>query len=87
MKKMMKLFHDSELMGNIEFLGVDGFDMIGKISLTPEGEKFKEMFAFFRDESNAHMEPPYSQSELWGWEIEDHEGILRKIVGSPAIID
>ncbi len=88
MKKMMKLFHDTELLGNIEFLGVDGSDMLGHISLTPEGEKFKEMFAFLTDESKAHLEPPYPDSLLEeGWTIEDHEGIMREILGCPAVMD
>jgi hypothetical protein len=88
MKKMMKLFHDTELLGNIEFLGVDGSDMLGHISLTPEGEKFKEMFASLCDESKAHLEPPYPDSLLEeGWAIEDHEGIMREIIGCPAVLD
>ncbi len=52
MKKMMKLFHDSKLIGDIEFLSVNGSDMLGRVTLTPEGEKFKEMFSFYRDETN-----------------------------------
>ncbi len=87
MKKMMKLFHNSKLIGNIEFLGVNYPDMLGHLSLTTEGEKFKEMFAFFRDESKAHLEPPYTESELWGWVIEDHEGNMREILGCPAVLD
>ncbi len=87
MKKMMKLFHNSELVGDIEFLGVNYPDMLGHLRLTPEGEKFKEMFAFFRDESKNHLEPPYSESELWGWSIEDHEGNMREIIGCPAVLD
>ncbi len=89
MKKMMKLFHNSELIGNIEFLGLNYPDMLGKITLTPEGEKFKEFFAFFCDEEREeNQEPPFPASLIIeGWEVEDHEGILRKINGKPAILD
>lgn len=88
MKRMMKLFHNSELVGNIEFLGVNFPEMLGHLSLTPEGEKFKEMFTFLRDETKAHLEPPYPDSLLEeGWAIEDDEGILREINGCPAVLD
>ncbi len=88
MKKMMKLFHNSELIGNIEFLGVNFPEMLGHLSLTSEGEKFKEMFAFLTDETKAHLEPPYPDSLLEeGWAIEDHEGIMREIIGCPAVLD
>ncbi len=88
MKKMMKLFHDSELLGNIEFLGVDGLDMIGRIQLTSDGEKLKDVFSFSRDEERNQHKPPYPDSLLEeGWAIEDHEGKMRKIISIPTILD
>jgi hypothetical protein len=88
MKKMMKLFHDSQMLGDIEFLGVDGSDMLGRISLSAEADKFKEMFEFLTDETKAHLEAPYPDSLLEdGWAIEDDEGIKRDIIGCPAILD
>ncbi len=88
MKKMMKLFHDSKLIGDIEFLSVNGSDMLGRVTLTPEGEKFKEMFAFLTDEKTCKLEPPYPDSLLKeGWAVEDHEGIMRNIICCPDVLD
>ncbi len=88
MKKMMKLFHDTKQIGEIEFLGVNGSDMLGFLTLTPEGDNLKEMFAFLTSKETRNLEPPYSDSLLKeGWFVEDHEGIMRKIICCPDVFD
>jgi len=64
MKKMMKLFHDSRIIGDIKFPGVNGSDMLGLLTLTPEGDKLKDMFAFLTGKETRNLEPPYSDSLL-----------------------
>ncbi len=82
----MKLFHNLEFIGDIEFVELVAFTMWGRLTLAPAGEKFKEMFAFLVDSDNSHTEPPFPESELWGWFIEDEAGVRHEIA-CPGVHD
>ncbi|QQR58246.1 MAG: hypothetical protein IPG59_01780 [Candidatus Melainabacteria bacterium] len=83
--KPMKLYHAKELMGTIEDVGMDGLWMIGNLTLISSADKYKEMLDFLVDEKRNHVDPPYPIENLEGWSVEDDAGIMKEIIGPPAI--
>lgn len=82
---MMKLLHDSQLIGTIENPILEGMSMTGDLKLTDAANKYLEMFAYFLGKKDPHVAPPFSESDLWGWTIEDDDSNLREVVGCPAV--
>ena len=86
-----KLLHRNQLIGVITNPGFDGLELEGDVQLTPAAERYKKMFAwfeteaaqFFQDPANFDKEPPFSDRDLEGWEIEDDKG-ERDWIGLPG---
>lgn len=85
--KTMKLYHNNELMGTIENVGMEGLWMLGELTLNPAADKYKEMLDFLVDEERNHQNPPYPMEDLEGWSIEYEEGMMRDVLGPPAVHD
>lgn len=82
---MMKLMHKSQLIGTIVNPIREGMSMAGDLELTEAADRYLEMFAFLVGKKTAHEEPPYPESDLWGWTIEYGDGNVREIIGCPAV--
>jgi hypothetical protein len=81
---VFKLYHRTKLIGIIKNVFVDGLEMGGDVELAAEAEPYKPLFAFLTDDEKAMQEPPFPESMLEGWFIEDEQGVRREI-GAPAI--
>lgn len=82
---MMKLMHKSKLIGTIENAYREGMSMVGDLELTEAANSYLELFAFLVGKETVHLEPPYPESDLWGWTIEFGDGNIREVVGCPAV--
>lgn len=83
----MKLYHKDRLIGTVtNITPEDTFDMSGDIELSPIAEEYKAMFAYLTDEDslNSGAEPPFEESYLDDWFLEDEHGV-RKEIGCPGI--
>lgn len=82
---MMKLIHNSQLIGTIENPCREGMSMAGDLVLTEAADRYLEMFAFLVGPKDPYQAPPFPESELWGWTIEDDNGNIREVIGCPAV--
>lgn len=84
---MLKLFHDKDLIGTITNEMPDDFAFVGEVSLTEQGTKYKDVFEFFSDQDKRmYVDPPFSDSQLENWFIENEQGD-RTEISTPAVND
>lgn len=84
---MLKLFHDKDLIGTITNEVPDDFASVGDITLTDKGTEYKDIFEFFSDQDKRmYVEPPFSNSQLENWFVENEQG-ERTEISTPAIND
>lgn len=84
---MLKLFHDRDLIGTITNEVPDDFAFVGDIVLTEQGVKYKNIFEFFADQDKRmYVEPPFSDSQLENWFVENEQG-ERTEISTPAVND
>lgn len=83
---MLKLYHNTDLIGIIKSADSNGFDMHGKIELTEKAAAFKPVFEFFENPENDSVEPPFAEDILWNWKMVDEDGKSAE-VGLPGIFD
>lgn len=82
---MLKLFHDKDLIGTITNEMPDDFAFVGEVSLTEQGTKYKDIFEFFSDQDKRmYVEPPFSNSQLENWFVENEQG-ERTEISTPAV--
>lgn len=84
---MLKLYHNSTLVGNIVSHTANGFWFNGTIELTPEFEPYKDLFKWWSDEDRpTGEEPPFPEDVLENWFVETpEEG--KKEIGLPGIYE
>ncbi len=84
---MLKLFHDKVLIGTITNETPDDFAFVGDIELTEKGAEYKDIFEFFSDQDRRmYVEPPFSDSQLENWFVENEQG-ERTEISTPAVND
>lgn len=82
---MLKLFHNSTLLGTITGYHVYGFWWRGDIELTEAAESFQEVFIWFTSENRPMgQEPPFAEDILEDWYIET-PGKGKRSIGLPGI--
>jgi hypothetical protein len=83
----MKLFFDSEYLGEIDTVTMDDFWQIGVFHPLPTAARFSDLFAFLaKEDKQPNDEPPVDDDVIFGdhWTIVDDEGQTRKII-APAV--
>lgn len=84
---MLKLYHNSDLIGLIRNYNQDGSVLSGDIELTLAATAYKELFLFFTDEEKfLYVDPPFDQADLENWSIENEEG-RRAPIAVPGVYD
>ncbi len=84
---MMKLFHNSTLIGEVKNACPNGFEMHGIIELTDQAKAYDDLFKYWTDENTPDEEdPPFPEKMLNNWFIEDEDG-EKKEIGLPGVFD
>lgn len=86
-KVSLKLFHRTTLIGTISELSYETPWYSGTIALTPEAEPYKELFAYMMEEEEQTEDPPFDESILDDWFIEDEADGERFEAGCPNIAE
>jgi hypothetical protein len=84
---ILKLYHKDRLIGLISNIAPeDTFEMSGDIALTAVAQEYKEKFAYLSDEDalTNGTNPPFDESFLNGWYLEQPDG-ERKPIDCPGI--
>lgn len=83
----MKLFFDSEYLGDIDSVSTDDFWQLGVFHPLPSAARFLDLFAFLANEDKQPSdEPPVDDDVIFGdhWSIVDDAEQTRKII-APAV--
>jgi hypothetical protein len=75
----LKLYHNELLLGDISGVDTDQPWMIGSVHLTRQAVEYEYFFSFVTDESKSTDEPPFDESLLENWYVEDESGNRREI--------
>ena len=83
--KLLKLYHNSTLVGNIVSHSANGFWWHGTIELTSAAEEYQSVFDWWTDENrDKSKEPPFPEEILENWYVESPDK-GKQPIGLPGV--